>query len=65
MVSLSIYCGNPVLIEYCHSFISRPDLFCNGKYVIATTFETSVKRVFKGFLWFFKLSHNMFYVLTD
>ena len=39
-------------------FISRPDLFCNGEYLVAPTFETSVQRVFKGFLWFFKLSYN-------
>ena len=41
------------LAEYRCSFISRPDLFCDGKYLIAPTFEASVQRVFKGFLWFF------------
>ena len=40
------------LVEYGHSLISRPELFCNGKYLVAPLFETSVQCVFKGFLWF-------------
>ena len=49
------------LVEYRCSFISRPDLFCDGKYIFAPTFETSVQRFFKGFLWFFKLPYDTFY----
>ena len=44
------------LLEYRRSFISRLDLFCNKKNFVAHAFETSVQRVFKGFLWFLKLS---------
>ena len=39
--------------------------FCNIKYLIAPTFETSVQQIFKGFLWFFELSHNMFYLSSS
>ena len=49
-------------VEYTQSLISRPDQFCSGKYLVAPTFETSIQRVFMGFLWFFKLSHNMFHL---
>ena len=31
------------LVEYRRSFISRPDLFCDGKYLVAPTFEASVQ----------------------
>ena len=51
------------LIEHRCSLISRPDLFCNGKYLVAPIFETSVQQVFKGFLWLFKLSYNKFQLL--
>ena len=52
--------------EYAHSLISRPDQFCNGKYLAAPTFVApSIQRVFMGFLWFFKLSHNMFHLFPD
>ena len=36
------------LTEYRCSLISRHDLFCNRKYIVATTFETSVQRVFNA-----------------
>ena len=49
------------LVEYRNSFISRPDLFCDRKYLVAPTFETSVQRFFKSFLWFFKLPYKMFH----
>ena len=49
------------LVEYRCSFISRPDLFCDGKYIVVTTFETSAQRFFKDFLWFFKLPYDTFY----
>ena len=52
------------LIEHRCSFVSRPDLFCNRK-DIAPTFETSVQRVFKGFLWFFKMPYKMFHLLSS
>ena len=51
------------LIEYRLSLISRPDLFCNRKYIVANTFETIVQRLFKGFLRFFKPSYETFHLL--
>ena len=53
MVSPSIYCGNLGTHQ-------QTDPFCDGKYLIALTFETSIQLVFKGFLWFFKLLYNTF-----
>ena len=38
-----------ILVEYGCSFISRPDFFCNGKCIVAPTFQTSVKQIFKCF----------------
>ena len=38
------------LTEYRCSLISGPDLFCNGKYIVAPTFKANIQRVFKGFL---------------
>ena len=49
------------LVEYRCSFISRFNLLCNKKYIVASTLKTSVQRVFKGFLWFFKLLYDTFY----
>ena len=49
------------LVEYSRSLISRPDLFCDGKYLVIPIFEASVQRVFKGFLWFFQLLYDTFY----
>ena len=37
--------------------------FCDGKYIVAPTFETSVQRFFKCLLWFFKLPYDTFYPL--
>ena len=51
------------LVEYRGSFVSRPDLFFNRKNVVAPTFETSVQRVFNGFLWFLKMSYKIFHRL--
>ena len=48
------------LAEYRRSFVSRLDLFCNSKKIVAPTLETKVQRVFKGFLQFFKLSYKAF-----
>ena len=53
------------LVEYRRSLISRPDLFCDRKYLVATTFETNVQRVFKCFLWFFKLSYKTFHIFPS
>ena len=53
MVSPSIYCGNLGTHQQTYPF-------CDGKYLIALTFETSIQLVFKGFLWFFKLLYNTF-----
>ena len=39
----------------------RSNLFWNGKHLVASTFDTSVQGVFKGFLWFFKLRCGTFY----
>ena len=50
------------LIELSHPLISRPDLFFDRKYLGAPTFETSVQRVFKAFLWLFKLAYNTFHL---
>ena len=52
------------LVEYGHSLISRSDLFCDKKYLVAPTFKTSIQRVFKGFPWFFKLPYNTFYIFS-
>ena len=30
-------------------FVCRPNLFCNGKYLVASTFETSVQRALRAF----------------
>ena len=49
----------PTIVEYIRSFLSRPDLFRDRKYLVAPTFETSVQRVFKGFLWFRKPSFHL------
>ena len=66
IVTHSIYCGNlgtrSVMREYGHSLIIRPDLFCDGRYLVTPTFETSVQRVFKCFLWFFKPPYNAFHL---
>ena len=56
--------ANLALVEYGHSLISRPDLFCDKKYLVAPTFKTSIQRVFKGFPWFFKLPYNTFYIFS-
>ena len=48
------------LVKYSRSLISRSELFCGREYLVAPTFETSVQRVFRGFLQFFKLSYNTF-----
>ena len=53
------------LLEYKRSFVSRLDLFCSRKNIVAPTLETSVQRVFEGFLWFFKLSYKTFYLLPS
>ena len=53
------------LVEYRLPLASRPDLFCNRKNIVAPTLETSVQRVFKGFLWFFELSYKTFHLLPS
>ena len=53
------------LLECRRSFVSRPDLFCNRKNIVAPTLETNVQRVFKGILWFFKLSSKTFHLLPS
>ena len=49
------------IVKYSRSLISRPNLFYDGKYLVATTFETSVQLIFKDLGWIFKLSYNKFY----
>ena len=51
------------LIEHRCSLMSRPDLFCNRKYIVATTCETGVQWVFKGILSFFKKPYKIFHLL--
>ena len=52
------------LVKYSRSLISRPNLFYNGKYLVATTFETSVQLIFKDLGWIFKLSYNTYYIFS-
>ena len=49
------------IVKYSRSLISRPNLFYDGIYLVATTFETSVQLIFKDLGWIFKLSYNKFY----
>ena len=63
IVSLSIYYGNH---NFCwiQSFLhlqTWPVREC----VVVPTFETSVQRVFKGFIWFLKQSYNTFQLLPS
>ena len=57
--SLHLLRQSQQLLNRC-SFISRPDLFCDGKYIVTSTHKTNVERVFKCFLWLFKLFHDTF-----
>ena len=47
--------------EYRCSSISRSKLFFSRKYIVTFTLKTSVQRVFKCFLWFFKFLYDTFY----